>query len=286
MQRKALLLGAAILALAAAPALAADFTPPPVFIPPPPPAVQAHVDLYAGFYTTNFDGEEDESGFLFGGAGRANVPLQSGRNLQLDAQGSALVFTEGKFSESFPEFGGYAHWYARDPNSHALGLYAGADFFSIGPQIYTFGVEGQMYWPDFTLYGQASVSAVQGGDDGWMTQLRAEGQWFLSDDTLVVGDVMWSHLSADGDDANILTLLAQLEHRFNGGPFSGFVRGRFDHQSADFFDVDQFSAVLGVRVQADPPGSTEKSHRRTGPAMDVLPVYASQCIGVCMIAIP
>jgi hypothetical protein len=237
------------------------------------------VDPYAGFWTIS-DEEDQESGFLFGGAGRANVPLASGRNLQLDAQGSAFVIHEDDFSESFPEFGGYAHWYARDPNSHALGLYAGANFQTFAPQLYTVGVEGQMYWPDFTLYGQASVSSVQfGPDSGWAGQLRGEGQWFLSDDTLVIGDIAWTHFNVDSETANILTVLAQLQHRFNGGPFSGFLRGRFDHLTTDSFDANVFSAVLGVRVQADPPGSTEKSHRRTGPAMDVLPT--SLIFGEC-----
>jgi hypothetical protein len=285
MLKRSLLAGLALGVLTGAPAMAADFTPPPVYFPPPPPqTVQAHVDLYAGFFTINDDGEDQESGFLFGGAGRANVPLASGRNLQLDAQGSALLFTEDEFSESFPEFAGYVHWYGRDPNSHALGLFAGANFQTFAPQLYTIGIEGQMYWPDFTLYGQASVSSMQfGPDDGWAAQLRGEGQWFLSDDTLVIGDVAWTTLNSDGDTANILTLLAQLEHRFNGGPFSGFIRGRFDHASADFFEADLFSAVLGVRVQADPPGSTEKSHRRTGPAMDVLPMNLAfgECLGPC-----
>jgi hypothetical protein len=260
----------------AAPALADDFIPPPAF---GPPAVQANVDLYAGFFTLRFDDDDTDSGWLFGGAGRANVPLQSGRNLQLDVQGSTLVetFSRGKgvpsISESSPEFAGYAHWYARDPNSHALGLFAGANFFTFAPKVYTVGIEGQMFWPTFTLYGQASVSEVNiGSSDAWMGQLRAEGQWFLTNDTVAIADAMWSHVNFSGDVANILTLQGQLQHRFNGGPFSGFVRGRFDHVSGDFIERDQFAALLGVRVQADPPGSTEISHRRNGAGMDVLPM--------------
>jgi hypothetical protein len=282
--RHILLVGAAIGAAAMAPAFAADFAPPPVFVPPPPVAVQAHVDLYGGFFTAdNFD--PGESGFVFGGAGRANVPLDGSRNLQLDAQGSTLIFTSGAFTESFGEVGGYAHWYARDPASHALGLFAGADFFAGDPQVYTAGVEGQMYWPAFTLHGQASLSSVQSGStSGLAFQLRAEGQWFLAPDTVLLADVMWVGVDDFYDDnASFLTLLAQLQHRFNGGPFSGFVRARYDRNNFDDPDFNVASAVVGVRVQADPPGSTEMSHRRTGPAMDVLPMFVGggPCFGTC-----
>ena len=122
-----------------------------------PTVVQSHVDLYGGAAFFNFNGDTETSS-LFGGAGRANAPFQNGWNLQLDAQGNALIFQEDG-PVSFSEFGGYAHLYKRDPNSHAVGVFVGADF-PLLTSVYTVGVEGQMYWPQFTLYGQASVASV------------------------------------------------------------------------------------------------------------------------------
>jgi hypothetical protein len=285
--KRALLSGAAAYAMTAGSALAADVYVPPVFIPPPPPpmTVQAHVELYKGFATFDGDFVNDDTAFLFGGAGRANVPFNNGWNLQLDAQGSAYVFSQGKDSLfASPEFGGFGHAYYRDPNSHALGFFGGANFYD-GPQAYTLGVEGQMYWPQFTLYGQAAVSSIRyGNDSATAFHLRGQGQWFITDDTVLLKDVMWTLVDAEGDTANILTLAGTAMHRFNGGPFSGFLRAEWNHITADPYAANEFSAVIGVRVSADPPGSTEMSHRRTGPAMDVqtLPFVDVGCfIGPC-----
>jgi len=288
MAKKALLIGAAFGALTAGSALAADvpYVPPPqVFTPPPAPqTVQAHVELYLGFTSFEYAYDEEDSysetAFLFGGAGRANVPFQNGWNLQIDAQGDALAWSGGK---SDPQFGGYAHLYYRDPASHALGLFGGANYW--GPQVYTVGVEGQMYWPQFTLYGQAALSSVQAfGASATAVQLRGEGQWFFTDNIALLGDLMWTHVSADGDPADILTVAGTLIHRFDG-PISGFVRGRWDHTTAGSFTSDQWSVVGGVRISADQAGSTDKSHRRTGPAMDVLPLRLGTCLGICEVVI-
>jgi len=237
----------------------------------PMPGVQAHVDLYGGFGALNWN--DTDSGFAFGGAGRANAPLMDRWNLQLDAQGSAFVFSGGK---SAPQFGGYAHLYRRDPSNHAFGVFGGANYAREGGSTYQFGLEGQKYWEQFTFYVQGSVLSLHDGPvDGWGLQLRKEGQWFLTDDTALLGDVMWTYTDVDGQGGNTLTLAGTLMHRFNGGPFSGFLQGRYDGFENQYVSVDQWSAVAGVRVSADALGSTDKSHRRTGAGMDVLqaPIY-------------
>jgi hypothetical protein len=265
MFKKTLLVGSAASALMAGSAFAADgtYVSPPAFAPPP--SVQAHVELYAGPLSVE---ETDDLSVLFGGAGRANVPLANDGNLQLDAQGSAVIFSEGK---SAPQYAAYAHWYRRDPGSHALGVFGGASAVPQANQT-TIGVEGQVYWPQFTLYGQGSVSRMQSfSSDGWAFQLRAEGQWFVSDDTVVLGDLMWTRADLDFANASTWTFAGTLVHRFTGSPFSGFLRARYDTIDTEFTTLDEWSAVAGVRLSADPPGSTDKSHRRNGPAMDVLP---------------
>jgi hypothetical protein len=270
MLRKTLLAGVALSALGGS-ALAAGSSTMPVVAPTTPQeqTVQAHVDLYGGLFSLDLMG--NDSGYIVGGAGRANVPLQNDWNLQVDAQGSAFGFTSGKGGWTNPEFGGYAHFYKRDPNSHALGIFGGAEFYS-GPQLYTIGAEGQMYWPQFTLYGQASVSSFNCNGPCYsnltMFQLRGEGQWFVNDNTVLLGDVIWRSFTGD-DNFDMFTVAGTLMHRFNQGPISGFVTARWDGLGSGP-TADQWTGLIGIRVHADPAGSTEKSHRHTGPAMDVV----------------
>lgn len=264
----------------AAPAMAADVglyyppTPPPSGSPLYAPVVQAHVDLYGGKIFFSEDSGPDGLGSAgnVGGAGRANAPLQNGWNIQLDAQGNAMILHEGGYSYSYSEFGGYAHLYRRDPDSNAFGVFVGANY-PTGVSLYTVGVEGQLYWPQFTLYGQASLSSMTSGpDSGHIAQLRGEGQWFLTDDSALIGDVIWTGINFDSYHTNVLTLAGSYMHRFTGTPWAGFVKGRWDHASTDGYNASAFSVLAGVRLHADPAGSTLKSHRRTGPAMDVEPI--------------
>jgi hypothetical protein len=262
------LLATAALGLAAAgPAMATDLTP----IYQAPSIVQAHVDLYGGFrdFSADFG---DENGWLFGGAGRVNVPLTDGWNIQLDAQGNATTIAESGFSESVSEYGGFVHIYKRDPQSYALGFFAGADF-PTPLSIYQAGVEGQFYWPQFTLYGQASFASLKALDEsGTAVQLRAEGQYFIHDNTALIGDIMWTNASAFSGSTDILTLSGSIMHRFDNTPLAGFLEARWDHATGDGDTADISTFLAGVRIFADPPGSTLKSSRRIGPPMDVKPI--------------
>jgi hypothetical protein len=270
---KTIALGAATMLLAG-PAVAGDLYFPPTVPDGGPfyatqPVVQAHVDLYGGVQWYSGEVSEDEHAGLFGGAGRANLPIQNNWNIQADAQGSTLVYHDGGGTFSYPEFAGYVHFYKRQPESHALGVFVGGgSIFYV--HTLTFGVEGQMYWPQFTLYGQASVSKLTVSDESaHAVQLRAEGQWYVTDNTMIVGDLIWTHLTEDSDTSNVLSVGVSAMHRFHGGPLAGFIKARWDHLSYESAIGNNFVVLGGVRVHADPPGSTLKSHRRTGPAMDV-----------------
>jgi opacity protein-like surface antigen len=263
---------AAIGAAIAAPAFAADVSYPeasgPVY--QAPSIVQAHVDLYGGFRNFDEDIGPFDNEWIFGGAGRINVPLLDGWNIQLDAQGSASTIDESGFSESFSEYGGFAHIYKRDPQSYALGFFAGADFptpFSI----YQVGVEGQLYWPQFTLYGQASFGSLNvSSESATAIQLRGEGKYFIHDNTALIGDIMWTNVSGDAfSGTSILSLSGSVMHRFDNTPLAGFLKARWDHATGDGDEVNISTFLAGIRIFADPPGSTLKSSGRTGPAMDV-----------------
>jgi hypothetical protein len=279
MTLKTIALGAATMLLAG-PAVAGDLYFPPTVPDNGPfyaaqPVVQAHVDLFGGVQSYSGEISSDYTYGLFGGAGRANLPIRNNWNVQVDAQGSLLADHDDSYVESAAEFAGYVHLYKRQPESHALGLLVGG-----GTSYYlhhlTFGVEGQMYWPRFTLYGQALVSRLSyGSDEAHAVQLRGEGQWYLTDNTVLIGNLIWSHLSEDSYNANVFSVGAGAMHRFHGGPVAGFVKVRWDHLSYDSAVGSSLTALAGVRVHADPPMSTLKSHLRTGPAMNVEQVLFS-----------
>jgi len=266
---------------AVAPAMAADVggglyyppTLPSIENPIYAPTVQAHVDLYAGKAFFSEDDFSQNAG-LFGGAGRINVPFRNGWNLQLDAQGSALLLHEDDDSFSFPtEYSGFAHIYRMNPDSHALGVFGGASWF-LGPQAYTIGVEGQMYWPHFTLYGQASVAALRVDDESsHAVQLRGQGQWFATDNTAVMGDVIWTHINEFGGSSgvSVLSLAGTLMHRFQGTAFAGFGKVRWDQFAFDGFSGSTTSVLGGVRVMTGQPNATLKQHLREVP-MNVEPI--------------
>lgn len=234
------------------------------------PTVQAHVDLYGGAVFFSGDGSS-ETGGVFGGAGRANMPLRDGWNVQIDAQSVALLQHEGSDTYSYPtEFSGYAHVYRLEPGSHALGVFGGASWL-LGPQVYTAGVEGQMYWPRFTLYGQGSASALKVNDiSGSAFQLRGQGQWFATDNTAVFGDVIWTTIDLDGS-ATDLALIGTAMHRFDGTPIAVFGKVRWDHMTADGSTNNATTVLGGLRIIADQPGGTLRSSLQ-GVPMDVEPI--------------
>lgn len=234
------------------------------------PTVQAHVDLYGGAIFFSGDGSS-ETGGVFGGAGRANMPLHDGWNLQIDAQSLALLEQNGGDTYSYPtEFSGYAHVYKLEPGSHALGVFGGASWL-LGPQVYTVGVEGQMYWQRFTVYGQASGSALNFADiSGSAFQLRGQGQWFATDNTAVFGDVVWTSIDLDGS-ATDLALIGTVMHRFDGTPIAAFGKVRWDHMTADGYSGDATTVLGGLRIIADQPGGTLRSSLQ-GVPMNVEPI--------------
>ena len=271
--RQFLLTSASVIALTGA-AFASDLT----YSPPSQgsafygatPTVQAHVDLYGGAIFFSGDGSS-ETGGVFGGAGRANMPLRDGWNVQIDAQSVALLQHDGSDTVSYPtEFSGYAHVYRLEPGSHALGVFGGASWL-LGPQVYTAGVEGQMYWQRFTLYGQASASALKFEDiSGSAFQLRGQGQWFATDNTAVFGDVLWTNIDLDGS-ATDLALIGTVMHRFDGTPIAAFGKVRWDHMTGDGYSGDATTVLGGLRIIADQPGGTLRSSLQ-GVPMDVEPI--------------
>ena len=163
-----------------------------------------------------------------------------------------------------------SHNYKLSPGTYALGVFGGASWLN-GPQVYTAGVEGQVYWQRFTLYGQASASALKVSDiSGSAVQLRGQGQWFMTDNTAILGDVMWTSIDLDGS-ATDLALIGTLMHRFDGTPIAGFAKVRWDQMDGSGYSASATTVLAGICIIADPPGSTLRSGLQ-GVPMTVEPI--------------
>ena len=80
--------------------------------------IQSNADIFAVRFAPQF-GDDDFTGY--GGAARANIAFNEKWNAQLDVQGQTIQF--GPFTAD--DAGQYLHLYARDPASHAVGIYGG-----------------------------------------------------------------------------------------------------------------------------------------------------------------
>ena len=254
---------AAASALAIGPAMAGP--------PATPPAAQAYVDVYFGSGGQSPDTSVTRS-HPAGLITRLNVPFAADWNLQFDGQGESRAFEFGQQSD----LAGYLHVYRRTYDS-ALGVFAGLDRRDPLSQTTTYaaGVEGQLYWSHLTLYGQGAVATDNSPLATTSYWLRGEAQFFATDNTMLAGDVMWTHSSNEfGSDD--LTLSEFGIHRLAGSPFGLWKQVRYDHFDSSF-STDSWTALVGLRLFFDPPGSTLRSNSITGPAMTVplMPLRAS-----------
>jgi hypothetical protein len=251
-----------------------DQTP---FVPAPPVqrTVLGHIDVFAGIGSVY---DEDFDYATYGGGGRVNIPLGDLWNLQLDPQGMWINETGDDGFSNVIE--GFAHFYRRTPDgAHGFYLgYTGTNYFGERLNSFTGGLEGQKYWANNTLYGQASLSrhnVVGGSYPINSVMLRGELQHFFSDNTMISGDLIWNHFWNSFDAANVFTVALNAIHRFDGTHVG--IWGQVRHDSFNFGSGNTFNnlvGMLGLRAFFDPDGSTVRSHLQTGPAMNVQPMPA------------
>ena len=176
-------LSVSALAMLTTAAAAADM---PVKAPAPLPVVQqatGYVEVYGGWARTQFHGNvlrgrwcvfhqsETIRGWALGGAGRGNYWVSPNMSVQLDAQAEGtsykVPFFDGlsqNLSNHSYLIGGHINW--RDLQRGLLGVFAGAGdaggAFVAAQRHVVAGVEGQLYWNQFTLYVQGGYDTLVG----------------------------------------------------------------------------------------------------------------------------
>jgi hypothetical protein len=279
---KKLLLGVSLAALAV-PAFAAD---PVVYYEQPAPIeardpFSGHVEGYLGGVRFDADFGDAENAWVFGGNARANYALTDRWNVQGDLFGESVRF-DGIALDTLGA-GGHVYW--RDPNSFAAGVFASAT--SIGSVFslkeYLVGPEAQVYFGNFTLYGQAYFGQIS-ADFPFFPDIdvwggRAIARYFVHDDFRIQGEVGYRQFSQDSFETDNWTFAAQADYRFTGSPFSVFGRYQYDTFSSDAGagELDAHKVLVGLRGTFG--AETLKAEDRFGATMELprgtLPVFGT-----------
>lgn len=244
---KQFLAGISLIALAS-PAFAADA----IYMDAPVADVRepfsGHIEGYVGGVRFSFDGDSDDA-WIFGGAARANYAFTSHWNIQGDLFGESTRFDDFNFDH----LGAGAHLFWRDPNRFALGVFGSVTSIGSFEDIkeYLIGPEGQVYFGNLTLYGQAYYGKLDSsfGFDADIWGARGVARYFLHDNFKLEGEVGFRNYSEDGFDFDNWTFAAQADYRFADSPFSVFGRYQFDTYSFSDGpgDLDSHKFLVGFR---------------------------------------
>jgi hypothetical protein len=278
-------LSVAALSLATVPAFAGNPMFDQVFGTQVHPALAGDIEIGAGpeRYSEDFGFDAASSSHaLLEGTGRVNIPLAGPWSFEAEATASSS-WESGVTSSAI---GAYGHLWTILPGS-ALGVFGGASTGDITYPAYAYsqpvsadtgtaGIEGEAYFNRLTLGGQVSISNTT-FDDGFASSQdhhswRARGylSYYLTPDTKLVGDVRYTYFDEriDSTDQERWDFVGTVEHRFAGTPWSIWASGTYSSFSSTVdnnWTGNQWSALVGVRLFTDVPGSTLYRHDREVP---------------------
>lgn len=253
--RRLLLSTTALMALAI-PAVAADLGVPPSGSPlySSAPMVSGDMSAALGGAWASGEGESQSLG-AYDTSARFALPLVSGISFEGELI-DAGVFQDGA---SLNNFLGLAHFYTQSPG-YAVGVFGGAGsaYFA---SLWQAGLEAQAYWGNFTGEGSIAYTSLYKGHASLWTG-RLGGRYYFTPDTKLSLGVDYVSLDGMGSGSNdAWGVDGGLEHRFSGTPWSGFVKAAY----LDASGAHVTTALAGIRVSLDAPGSTLQSHDRLVP---------------------
>ncbi len=284
--------GIALAMLAATPVYAQEGGSEPVF------AIVG--DVWAGVRILNDgdDGDGERGSTELGIDVKASIPIYAGFTGQLDARyesydsDSDAVSGEDDMPESLTNLG--VHLSYRDPSTFLVGLFYGYGMVPLvdNPPDYEvnyYGIEGQYYLENVTLYGQYAMvdstqddpSEVEGYHDGWL--VRVAVRWFPSDDTRLGAEMSYGETDTYVDSSdpgefrawgiNGRTRIAASVPLYLTGDYRN---GMFDATEGEDDGMNESVFMLGISYQFGP--GTLKSNDRRGATLD-LPVFATRAHG-------
>lgn len=236
----------------AGPGLAADVETPPE----PMSAISGQIDGWVGYWfqdgaKENVEPTEDES-LVYGIDGRLRLDLVSGLSIQADASFDDVDENRGDdYHQGSWMVGGHLSW--SDPESGLLGVFGGVGTGESDEDDTDFwfaGLEGQLYWDQWTLYGQVghfdAEVAVNEEDDAFHNAWfgRLVGRYFFTPEDRLQGEFSYANGDQDTDDRNmdVFGWGARYDHRFmeNIGVFVAYDGGYFDNgkgsDSGSYYD--------------------------------------------------
>ena len=211
----------------------------------PIPGLSGYLELYTGGawnHETEFSGPEDTRAWVLGGAGRVNYWWSPHASVQFDVQGDGGNYRGlgvTPFSAHSYLIAAHASW----RNQQGLiGLFGGAgdvspdEIYGIAYRHGLIGVEGQLYWNQFTFYGQAGYDSSIGGlstgpgtvDTIWAWFVRGTGRYYVNPNLRLEGTVQYSSGSHDFTPVavnvgfNTLLWRGKVEYKFDMSPFAIF----------------------------------------------------------------
>jgi hypothetical protein len=259
----------------------------------PVPALSGYLELYTGGawnHETETGETENSRAWVIGGAGRVNYWWSRNASVQFDVQGDGASYTgqtsgPTRFSAHSELIGAHVNW----RNEQGLiGVFAGAgdvspDELMPGAARHGLGgVEGQLYWNQFTLYGQAGYDSTIGGlssgpgtlDTVWAWFVRGTGRYYVTPNLRLEGTLQYANGSHDftaiAPNVSFDTLLwrGKVEYKFDASPFAIF--GAYQGTRTSFIPERVFDhrVLAGMRIYFG--DSTLRANDRSGATLDII----------------
>jgi hypothetical protein len=238
--RNLLLAGALLIGIASGStsALAGDMADP--LMGPTP--MSGHLEFFGQKASQDFWGDPYNPWWGFGGAARVNWWMHQDMSMQFDIAGQRVSDADSNYYWTGSLYGA-AHLSKRT-DTYLIGVFGGIAATSDYEGEYGWdtsifgGVEGQMYFGNFTLYGQAGFLKQFAGYYSGIYNMglpfaQIEGRYFLTPNTKVAVNVgvvsgnVWGYY----DPQTTLTYGGEIEHKFSTNPISVFGRIQGFHAS-------------------------------------------------------
>lgn len=229
------------------------------------PRISGYGELYLGGLRFVGDDYTTRAG---GGAARVNVAFAQRWNLQGDVTYDSIW---GHYAPLY-ETRGAIHFYYRNPDSFAAGVFAAYTSFGIDSNVtaynYAVGPEAQLYLGNLTLYGQASIgqltiNAFRGNQWG----VHATARYFVQKNLRLDGELAFNRTQYSVKE-DVFGVAVQAMYRFDETPWSLFGRYQFERTKVETFSHDTRANKFVIGLRASFGSASLFDEDRNGATMD------------------